>query len=63
MGIVQRTSEFLKEVRVESTKVTWPSRKELRESTIVVIVSVTIIGIFIGAVDRILSMFLGFIIR
>ncbi|MDI6809343.1 MAG: preprotein translocase subunit SecE [Candidatus Eisenbacteria bacterium] len=63
MGIVQRTTEFLKEVRVESAKVTWPSRKALRESTVVVIVAVTFIGVFTGAVDRILSMFLGFIIR
>jgi preprotein translocase subunit SecE len=63
MGIVQRTTEFLKEVRVESTKVTWPSRKELRDSTIVVIIAVTLIGIFIGAVDRVLSVSLGLIIR
>jgi preprotein translocase subunit SecE len=53
---------FLKEVRVESTKVTWPSRKELRESTIVVVVAVTVIAIFIGFADRILAFLLDFVL-
>ena len=53
---------FLKEVRVESTKVTWPNRKELRESTIVVVVAVTVIAIFIGFADRILSFLLDFVL-
>jgi preprotein translocase subunit SecE len=62
-SIVKRMSGFLKEVRVESTKVTWPSRKELRESTIVVVIAVTAIAIFIGAADRILSYLLSFVLR
>jgi preprotein translocase subunit SecE len=53
---------FIKEVRVESTKVTWPNRKELRESTIVVVITVTVIAIFIGFADRILSFLLGFVL-
>lgn len=61
-SIVKKMSGFLKEVRVESTKVTWPSRKELKESTIVVVIAVTAIAIFIGAADRILSYLLSFIL-
>jgi len=61
-SIVGRMTGFLREVRVESTKVTWPSRKELRESTIVVIVAVTFIAIFIGIADRILSFLLDLIL-
>ena len=48
---MQRFMEFLKEARAELGKVTWPTRKELYESTILVIVSVILITIFIGAVD------------
>ena len=48
---MQRFIEFLKEARAELGKVTWPTRKELYESTILVIVSVILITIFIGAVD------------
>jgi preprotein translocase subunit SecE len=48
-------SEYVKDVRVEMSKVTWPTRRELRESTLVVIVMVFVISIFIGVVDRALS--------
>ena len=48
---MQRFIEFLKEARAELGKVTWPTRKELYESTILVIVSVMAVSIFIGAVD------------
>jgi preprotein translocase subunit SecE len=61
-SIVNRMTGFLKEVRVESTKVTWPNRKELRESTIVVVIAVTVIAIFIGIADRILSFLLDFVL-
>ena len=48
---MQRFIEFLKESRAELGKVTWPTRKELYESTILVIVSVMAVSIFIGVVD------------
>ena len=48
---MQRFMEFLKEARAELGKVTWPTRQELYESTILVIVSVILITIFIGLVD------------
>jgi len=52
---MQRFVEFLKEVRVELSKISWPTREELRESTIVVIVSVFVITVFIGAVDQVFN--------
>ena len=54
-----RAREFLKEVRVESTKVSWPTRNELRDSTTVVIVTVLIVSLFIGIVDRLLTFGIG----
>jgi preprotein translocase subunit SecE len=51
----QKLVEFLKETRAELGKITWPTRGELRESTIVVIITVIIITIFIGAVDWVFS--------
>jgi len=48
---VGRLRTFLREVRVEMKKVTWPPRKELIKSTGVVIVAVIIAAIFIGAFD------------
>jgi len=56
-------TEYVKDVRVEMTKVSWPPRAELRESTIVVIVMVVIVSIFIGIVDRALSLAFESLIR
>lgn len=47
--------QFVKDVRVEFTKVSWPSRDELVQSTIVVGVVSLVVAVFIGAIDRILS--------
>jgi preprotein translocase subunit SecE len=47
--------QFIKDVRVEFTKVSWPSREELVQSTLVVMVVSLIVAAFIGVVDRILS--------
>jgi preprotein translocase subunit SecE len=54
-GIVQGIKDYVRDVRIEMTKVSWPTRAELRESTMVVIIMVTLMMVFIGAVDRALS--------
>jgi len=46
-----RLRTFLREVRIEMSKVTWPPRKELITSTGVVIVAVVIAGAYIGVWD------------
>jgi len=56
MSLVERASDFLKEVRVEATKVTWPTRKELRDSTVVVIVMTAIMAFIIYVLDQILNL-------
>lgn len=47
----QRALQFLKEVKIELKKVTWPSRKQTVGSTAVVIILVMIISLFLGVVD------------
>jgi preprotein translocase subunit SecE len=56
LNVLQTLTEYVKDVRVEMAKVSWPGRNELRDSTLVVIVMVFIVAVFIGAVDRVLSM-------
>jgi preprotein translocase subunit SecE len=46
-----KSVQFLREVRAELKKVTWPSRKQTVGSTLVVIVVVMIISFFLGIVD------------
>jgi preprotein translocase subunit SecE len=56
MSLVQSAAEFLKEVRVEATKVSWPTRKELRDSTVVVLVMTAIMAAIIFILDQILNL-------
>lgn len=48
---VDKGLQFLREVKVELKKVTWPSRKQTMGSTVVVLIIVTIISLFLGIVD------------
>ncbi len=47
--------QFLREVKTELKKVTWPSRKDTLSGTVVVLVTVFIMAIFLGLVDTGLS--------
>ncbi len=44
-------TQFLREVKTELKKVTWPSRKDTLSGTAVVLVAVIIIAVFLGIVD------------
>ncbi len=48
--------EFLRQVRQEVSKVTWPSRKETITSTIMVILMVAFMAVFFFLVDQVLSL-------
>jgi len=54
-SLIQGITDYVRDVRIEMTKVSWPTAAELRESTLVVIVMVFIMMVFIGLVDRALS--------
>jgi preprotein translocase subunit SecE len=47
--------QFLRQVRQEASKVTWPTRKETIISTIMVFIMVIIAALFFFAVDQLLS--------
>lgn len=49
--VIDKSIQFLREVKVELKKVTWPSRKQTLGSTAVVIIIVAIISLFLGVVD------------
>jgi len=61
--MLNKITKFFKEVRQELTKVAWPSKDELRDSTIVVIVLSILLSVFIGAVDFGLSRISTLIMR
>ncbi len=47
--------EFVRQVRQEVSKVTWPSRKETMVTSVMVFIMVILTGIFFLAVDQVLS--------
>jgi preprotein translocase subunit SecE len=51
----KRFFSFLKEVRAELKKVTWPSRRETANTTVVVILSVFFFGFYLFFMDIIFS--------
>jgi preprotein translocase subunit SecE len=55
LGFAGRTVSYLREVRTELGKVTWPTWDDLRKSTVVIILFVIAIGILIGILDWIFS--------
>jgi len=61
--MANKVANFLKEVRIELGKVTWSTRQELIASTIVVIVSVILLALFIGACDFVLGQCINFMLR
>ncbi len=55
--------KFIQESYIELKKVSWLSKKEVISSTIVVIILITIVALYVGIIDfllsKIVSLFLG----
>ena len=62
-NIFQKGIQFLREVKVELKKVTWPSRKQTIGSTLVAIVLVMIISLFLGVVDMSLTSLIQIVLQ
>ena len=52
---------FVRDVRSEMAKVSWPSKDQLKGQTLVVIVVSLFFAVFIFAIDHVLSRLLTFI--
>ena len=52
---ISRLQVFLGDVRSEAKKVTWPSRDEVRDATIAVIIASALLAVFIFGVDQIMN--------
>ena len=54
--------QFLKEVRSETQKVTWPTRREVMITTIMVFVMVGLAGVFFAAADQIIRVLVALVL-
>ena len=55
-GYLVRMRDYVAETREELRKCTWPTVDELKGSTVVVLVTLTLLGIFTVGVDSVLLM-------
>ncbi len=63
MKIIAKASNFLKEVKIELKKVTWPTKKETTRYTLVVLGVCLGVAIYLGALDFLFSKIRDFIIQ
>ncbi|CTQ68361.1 MULTISPECIES: preprotein translocase subunit SecE [Stappiaceae] len=54
--------KFIQEVRSETSKVTWPTRKETAVTTVMVFIMVMIASIFFLVADQLMSLGIGYIL-
>jgi len=62
MKFVEKTKIFLNEVTTEMKKVSWSTRRELLASTWIVIISVFIFAVVLGAFDFMFSRIVTYIL-
>ena len=53
--MIKKAIKFLREVRQEMDRVSWPTKEQVKESTIVVLLFSLFFALFIFVTDRILS--------
>ncbi|WFU10235.1 preprotein translocase subunit SecE [Rhizobium sp. CB3090] len=54
---------FLQQVRSETSKITWPSRRETMISTVMVLVMVIFASLFFFAADQLIGWILGYVLN
>ncbi|MBQ5531853.1 MAG: preprotein translocase subunit SecE [Kiritimatiellae bacterium] len=61
METVNKTKEYLAGVAAEARKVTWPGKRELWESSLVVVAFIFILAVATGVCDRAIQFALGLV--
>ncbi len=61
--IIEKTKGFLGEVYSEGRRVAWPERKELIDSTMVVIVFILILAVIVLSCDKVIKVLLDAIYK
>ena len=51
-GFVARTTQFLRDVRAEMKRVSWPSAREVKNTTIITVVAVIFFAVYLWGIDH-----------
>lgn len=60
---MNKAISFLNEVKEELNKVVWPSREQTIRYTILVIIVTVVVGLVLGGLDYILTLFTSLILQ
>jgi preprotein translocase SecE subunit len=60
-GYLMRISKYVLETREELRKCTWPSVEELKGSTVVILLTIVLLGGFIVGIDFVISQVISWI--
>lgn len=60
-GYLLRLTNYFRETREELRKCTWPTADELKGSTVVVLVTIALLGVFTVGVDYVISLLVRYI--
>lgn len=61
--MIAKIKTFFNEVMIEGKKVNYPAREELIGSTWVVVITVIVMSLYLGAIDMVLAKIVNFMIR
>jgi preprotein translocase subunit SecE len=61
--IMQKLIQYLKDVRAELIKVSWPARNELVGATVLVIILSIMMAIFVYACDQVINRLVGLLLQ
>lgn len=62
-GLIKRTGRFFKDLKSEYKKIVWPTKKQVLNNTIVVILVVVILGAFIAGLDTLLTFLVNLVLN
>ena len=61
MSLIRRLRRFLEEAWSELKKVTWPTREQTRNLTVLVFVISAVVGAYIAVFDAMFKVFIGWL--
>ena len=55
--------QYLSSVKAELSRVTWPTRQESYQLTLVIIIFSLVVGLYVGGLDLLFTNLLGFFVK
>ncbi len=63
LNFIDKAITFLKEVKIEAKKITWPERKQVLMTALMVTVFSVFVGAYLGLLDAIYNFILSLVMR